>query len=101
MTKQEFDKIPCDYLRGKLSGIPDCCIAFFVEVWQPLVMSGMVNESPQIFWWKNQYVPLIASWGYVPCPICKIQGNKINVIHHEPKPRKKRVKPIELMGENI
>ena len=93
MTLEQFNSIHDDFLRGKLSGIPDCCIAFYVAVWSPLVMSSMVHGSNYYFdKWKSEYSPIIGNWGYVPCPLCKVQGNKAQIVRHEPaKSRKKKL----------
>lgn len=81
MTLEEFNKIDSDIVRGRLSGIPDCCIAFFTEVWE----KGMFIMMPD-------YMGM-GSWGYVPCPHCKVTGNRKELIIHESgKARKTRAK---------
>lgn len=92
MSKEMYDQIQDDCMRGRLSDIPDCCIAFFTQVWSPLVMAGIVAEINNYWFnkWKTDYAPIIANWGYIPCPLCKVQGNRVEIIRHEPAKVRKR-----------
>lgn len=53
---------------GRHSGIPDCCIAFWLDKWE--------YESP------NSYSAAVtaSNYNYVPCPKCFEKKRKIHLI---------------------
>ena len=55
-----------DRLCGKCSGIPDCCIEYFVGEW----LSSGCDRIKR---------PDLPSWGYVPCRNCVTSGNRVVV----------------------
>lgn len=46
-------------LRGQCTGLPPCCIKFFIEQWQDM------PEAP-----RDEYMDKIDGVGYIPCPDC-------------------------------
>lgn len=71
MRLNEFFKEHAYHIAyGRHSGIPGCCIHFFLHKWG--------NELSG----QTAYAKLIndLSWGYVPCPECIAKGNKVHVI---------------------
>lgn len=68
---------------GLHSGIPRCCVAFFVKVWWPYWV--MLDEPPSRAK-KTAHVAFdeYSRWttrpGYVPCPACVIDGNFVEVL---------------------
>lgn len=61
------------FIYGRHSGIPDCCIRFFLDEWD--LHSLYVSKH-------HPYVRLIDGlmWGYVPCPRCVARRNHIRVV---------------------
>lgn len=55
---------------GSHSGIPDCCIAYFITDWQTALNARNGH-------WKRIYD---LGWGYVPCPTCLSLKRKARVI---------------------
>lgn len=78
MTRAEFDAIADDTARGRLSGIPSCCIRFFIEQWLPLC------RDPTRAAVRRAYMRAIRweRWGYVPCPDCFCANRRVRVVHH-------------------
>lgn len=60
-------------LFGTHSGIPPCCIRFFVQEWD--MSEGWRDEGN----WYHQAINA-AKFGYVPCPDCLGSGNKAKII---------------------
>ena len=67
MTKQQH----IEY--GRHSGIPECCIMFFVGEWDREIITG---------WDETPYARAIhkCGFGYVPCPECLGTHNKVKII---------------------
>jgi hypothetical protein len=90
VTKEEFATINCDWERGRLSGIPDCCIYFFTTIWTGVYLLAHDRRvSPDL---RQKAKAIRAerdriSWGYVPCDSCIAAGNRIDVIKHLPGTR--------------
>jgi hypothetical protein len=59
---------------GKHSNIPDCCIDFWLTEWLTVFQDDGSG-------WKHPYARAVNSskWGYVPCPECLGEGNRIKV----------------------
>jgi hypothetical protein len=55
-------------LRGTCSGIPECCVAFFVNDWK-------FGNHP------NRGKHMKAGYGYIPCPACLESGNRVEIRH--------------------
>lgn len=92
LTSDGFHAIRDDVAKGRLSGIPECCIQFFVQVWDPLFKSqGKAAE------WRSKYFADVEGtshpWEYLPCPHCKATGNVAEVIAHVP--------PVYLQAWNL
>ena len=64
------DQASRDIAFGVHSGIPRCCIAFFVKEWEYMYMDD-----------SNPYVQAVnyAAWNYVPCPKCLGTGRKVKI----------------------
>lgn len=56
---------------GRHSGIPDCCIGWFVDVW---IGQGACMTV------EGQVRLRAVSFGYVPCPPCLSRGNRVVVL---------------------
>lgn len=58
-----------DLRCGRHSGIPLCCIAWYVTVWRLLGPGGVLPyTSPH---WYSEW-RAVSGAGYVRCPICKL-----------------------------
>ncbi len=69
-TLEEWKKAVIE--DGKKEGFPDCCAAFFVEIWVPLCeATGACDEAQSVM---NRYAARAESVGagngYIPCPDC-------------------------------
>ncbi len=56
---------------GLYSGMPICCVIFFVSIWINLFYLWNFKPIRDFCRW---YPP--GRFGYVPCPICFLRGNK-------------------------
>lgn len=64
-----FDDTPeQNALRGACSGIPECCVAFYVNEWK-------FGRHP------NKAKHMKAGYGYIPCPACLESGNRVEIKH--------------------
>ncbi len=75
-----------DYTCGKNSGIPVCCIVWYLTVWY------MFNLSLKRLY--NRWVGDIYNYEicYIRCPLCKVMGRVVTITHCsliEDKPCKK------------
>jgi hypothetical protein len=62
---------------GLHSGIPKCCVLFFVKVWRHWMdeREGVLMNS----YWSTQRVLGINQPGYIPCPACLLAGNLVPI----------------------
>lgn len=51
---------------GRHSNIPECCVAFFICVWQPAYCAYTVESYEWLAWRRTQ----MRLWNYVPCDQC-------------------------------
>ena len=58
-----------EYMVGILSGYPECCVLFFVNVWRPALLSGNVAGAHRQFPHVHR-ASRVARRGYVRCPDC-------------------------------
>ncbi len=58
---------------GVHSGIPLCCVTFFVEDW---------DKRFETFWRKSAYSKAVddGGWNYVPCPECFRANRKVDMV---------------------
>jgi len=78
-TKEWWDNY--DWIVGRCSGFPDCCIEFFINWWQPRVLNPekLLNDE------ANQYRKVLSAFWrshnleYVPCPDCIQNENFIAI----------------------
>jgi hypothetical protein len=66
-----------DIRCGLHSGIPKCCIRFWLKIWSPLYHEwGKGNYDAYLL--MDDYYPLDSNkslrFGYIPCPDCKTKG---------------------------
>lgn len=66
-----------DLLRGRCSGIPECCIKFFIEIWMidPAITTDHKKRLSEI---RDTF-----RFGYIPCPDCVDKENFVDVRHCE------------------
>ena len=67
MTDEERTRI--DRLRGRCTGLPACCIEFFVTTWQ----AWFRGCTPEFHAYSEAFAALHQQGkgiGYVPCPAC-------------------------------
>ena len=92
MTKAEFELIEDDTERGKLSGIPACCIAWFIKTWQPTLQISRNSNLPMevrraAIKFQDRYnkSPVVEKMGacYILCPTCRRTGFKAELIIHK------------------
>lgn len=73
------------YQCGRHSGFPLCCVLWYVTGWQLIgrlphktitLDDGVVwvLSGPTVWYTKN------ILWGYVPCPLCIVRKNQVDVI---------------------
>lgn len=55
---------------GRLSGIPACCVRFYVNVWIPARFSMAAPAR-----WTEHYES--GGRGYVPCRACQLDGRRV------------------------
>lgn len=68
---------------GLHSGLPRCCIAFFVKVWWPFMCA--IDELPPSTGTNSradfdEYQRWTTQPGYVPCPRCVLDENFVEVL---------------------
>lgn len=79
-----------DIVCGLHSGIPPCCVAFFVMTWEPLMFEEWLAEEEKdterletiehlMAGWWNCITEPDDNWGYIPCPACFLQGKRVKV----------------------
>lgn len=81
LTSDGFRAIRDDVAKGRLSGIPECCIQFFAQVWSPKFDVDTLDNLA----WREQYMGDIYDeerLHYVPCPHCKSTGHRSEIIVH-------------------
>lgn len=66
---------------GKQSGIPLCCRVFFVALWSPSYHVDHMQCGVVYRWWSNMGWRRL--YNYVPCPLCYMRGNKIQLVQCE------------------
>ncbi len=56
-----------DRLRGRCSGIPECCITFFTEIWmtKQKLFQNIVNHERRMLVDRETF-----GFRYIPCPDC-------------------------------
>ena len=66
-----------DIICGRHSGIPECCIKFFIDCW---AIKYMRNKKLRGRYWALIHIAEIIfdveHWGYIPCPDCLITGKR-------------------------
>lgn len=60
-----------DAARGRCSGIPECCIAFFIEVWSDSLSHTQAGTE--------LLSSLPRAVQYIPCPICLELENFVQI----------------------
>lgn len=69
--------------KGKASGIPDCCINFYVDVWCPAMLSAARDRSNPTLGtlrdWQKKF-KVATNKGYIPCPECSAKGTFVTVV---------------------
>lgn len=68
-----------DELRGKCSGIPACCIKFYVEVWSP--NDNPFKDCPEHSTLMDEAKLKGFKFSYVPCPSCLESRNFVELKH--------------------
>lgn len=70
MTKQQH------IVYGRHSGIPDCCIQFFIHGWDNEIKWG---------WEITSYARAVkaSSFGYIPCPECLGTNRRVKIVDCE------------------
>jgi hypothetical protein len=61
---------------GRHSGIPGCCVAYFIQYWQPLCMT-YTPEAEEAINERNERCP--DGYNYVPCEECLANGDQIEL----------------------
>ncbi len=83
---------------GRHSGIPECCVYFFVTWWQDSCDDWRAHRSYDAFKGMAEAIHRVA-WGYVVCPQCMLSGHYVRLSRcpegcpRYRKPRAKRVRP--------
>jgi len=86
MKKICFRELEWHLFYGIESGIPLCCVSFFLL---KDIIRGLINLSDSTGVWNDivhtfdQWRAKI-EWGYSPCPICLIKGKKTECNLKEP-----------------
>lgn len=78
--KQVLDDITC----GLHSGIPECCVAFYLLMWQPAVhaekaLADTMLDASSLFKFNAHYRKLLGPCGYVRCPACILAKRVVKV----------------------
>lgn len=72
---------------GRHSGIPACCVAWYLTGWRALnAIDDVFGESEDfgdgiVMRTRGLTVSYIGRrpWGYVPCPVCAVLGRRVEV----------------------
>lgn len=62
---------------GACSGIPTCCIDYYMHVWRPFCAA-----NPDTF---HDIMKNRSNWGYIPCEKCLAGGHKIQPVKCDDK----------------
>jgi hypothetical protein len=77
---------------GLHSGIPECCVAFFVEVWWPLVLQSNAKSAAviraRVALMKKTETELGVAFRHTPCAACLAAGRAVTVKKCPPDCRK-------------
>jgi hypothetical protein len=63
---------------GQHSGIPDCCILFYLTCWRRLA-GDEEDGIPNGYRTLVEHLGKSQDAGYIPCPACLIAGNMVQV----------------------
>lgn len=64
-----------DLKKGRCSGIPWCCIAFYILLWMPLRRFQRLRKAYTRWAHKDQ----VWTGEYVPCPLCRLLKHQIQI----------------------
>lgn len=94
MARYDWRDASAQLARGVHSGIPFCCVTFFVLEWLPWARTGSehpyaqdleiaglgrVRQEEQIRRWKAGEKPVETPPEYVPCPDCLATGRFVSI----------------------
>jgi hypothetical protein len=68
---------------GREEGYPECCVAFFAEVWAPLRLSGIPRPSVADGVLSSYAERIDAAGlpeGFIPCPACLRAAEQVRVV---------------------
>ena len=72
-----------DVRMGQCSGIPNCCIAWFISGWKLAhgdLSKSLYEKAP----WRAKFIlwyhERANNAGYVPCPLCLLSGARVRVL---------------------
>lgn len=83
-------QIATDIELGRCSGIPECCIAYFIFVWMPELERVISGPGHNALIDKTAYQRHYRRFldlhpvGYVPCPKCIINQTFVKVLRCRP-----------------
>lgn len=70
-----FKVIYRNFVCGRYSGLPYCCIFFYCFIWSPLFLLFSYSLVKKfIYWYPNR-----EKYFYVPCPLCLLLNKRVNI----------------------